>query len=294
MVQTQPPGGGGREDQDGTHLAAANSSDPALGKVFDQVFGKVYLVGAGPGSAQYLTLAAQDCLRRAEVVIYDALADEVRATVQDWMADRGQLIQVGKRGGQPSTPQAEINRLLIHHCQQGKQVVRLKGGDPFVFGRALAEIQALTQAQCPFEVVPGISSALAAPLLAGIPLTDPVLSRGFGVFTAHDPEALNWAAIAQLDTVVFLMGGRQLERIIQELLRHDRSPETPIALIRWASHPHQEVWTGTLMTIGQVLGRVPRSPCVIVVGAVVRLREFTGSPAVPRDRTDHSGQFQGS
>lgn len=242
-----------------------------------KVYGKVYLVGSGPGAAQYLTLAAQSCLQRAEVLVYDALADEVLRTVQGWLGDRCEIIHVGKRGGYPSTPQTEINQLLVQHCQQGRQVVRLKGGDPFIFGRALSEIQALTQANCPFEVIPGLSSALAAPLLAGIPLTDPVMGRGFGVFTAHEPKALNWGAIAQLDTVVFLMGGQQLETIVQELLSHDRSPQTPIALIRWASQPQQEVWTGTLMTIAQILGRSPRSPCVIVIGEVVRLREFTAS-----------------
>lgn len=245
------------------------SPDPALSA------GKVYLVGAGPGAVQYLTLAAQECLQRAEVVVYDALADELLGAVQAWVPDRCPLIPVGKRGGQPSTPQAEINQLLVEHCQQGRQVVRLKGGDPFIFGRALAEIQALTQNHCHFEVIPGLSSALAAPLLAGIPLTDAVLSRGFGVFTAHEPEALNWAAIAQLETVVFLMGGQQLETIVQNLLQQQRSPHTAIALIRWASQPQQTVWTGTLLTIAQVVGRAARSPCVIVIGEVVRLREFT-------------------
>ncbi|WP_235620413.1 uroporphyrinogen-III C-methyltransferase [Prochlorothrix hollandica] len=235
--------------------------------------GKVYLVGAGPGELRHLTLAAQDCLRQGEVLVYDALADD---RLHSLVSPTCQLIQVGKRGGQPSTPQAEINALLVDHCRRGQQVVRLKSGDPFIFGRALAEIQALTGANCAFEVIPGLSSALTAPLLAGIPLTDPVLSRGFGVFTAHDPDALNWAAIAAIDTLVFLMGGQQLEEIIRQLLRHHRSQHTPIALIRWASQPQQQVWTGTLLTLVQTLGRTPRSPCVIVVGEVVRLREFMG------------------
>ncbi len=243
--------------------------------------GKVYLLGAGPGALDYLTLQGQRYLRQADCLIYDALTDD---RLQSQVSDHCQLIQVGKRGGQPRTPQAEINQLLVEQCQQGKQVVRLKSGDPFVFGRASAEIQALQAAGCAFEVVPGLSSALAAPLLAGIPLTDPVLSRGFGVFTAHQIEALNWEALAQLPTLVLLMGGRNLGAIVQQLLSHGRSPYTPIAIVRWAGQPEQQVITGTLEEIEQ---RVKEqeveklSPCVIVVGEVVSLREFlqwTSSP----------------
>ncbi len=236
--------------------------------------GKVYLLGAGPGAVDYLTLQGQQCLRQADVLIYDALIDD---RLQAQVSDPCQLIQVGKRGGQPSTPQREINQLLVEQCQQGKQVVRLKSGDPFVFGRASAEIQALKAAGCNFEVVPGLSSALAAPLLAGIPLTDPVLSRGFGVFTAHDIDALNWEALAQLPTLVLLMGGRKLGAIVQQLLGHGRSPYCPIAIIRWAGQPEQEIIASTLEEIEQRVAEqnLERlSPCVIVVGEVVSLREF--------------------
>jgi uroporphyrin-III C-methyltransferase len=236
--------------------------------------GKVFLLGAGPGAVQYLTLQAQHCLQGADVLIYDALTDD---RLQGQVREQCQLIQVGKRGGQPSTPQTVINQLLVEQCQRGKQVVRLKSGDPFIFGRAMAEIQALQAANCPFEVIPGLSSALAAPLLAGIPLTDPVLSRGFGVFTAHDLEALNWEALAQLPTLVLLMGGQKLPQIVGQLLGHGRSPYSPIAIIRWAGQPEQEVIASTLEEIGKRLaeqGIGQLSPCVIVVGEVVSLREF--------------------
>ena len=165
--------------------------------------GKVYLLGAGPGSIDYLTCRGQQLLLQADALVYDALVSS--SLLQQLSADC-ELWHVGKRGGLASTPQAEINRLLVRLAQAGKRVVRLKAGDPFVFGRAAAEIQALKAADCDFEVVPGLSSALVAPLLASIPLSDPVLSRGFGVFTAHDLDALNWEAIAPLQTLVFLMG----------------------------------------------------------------------------------------
>jgi uroporphyrin-III C-methyltransferase len=237
--------------------------------------GKVYLVGAGPGAIDYLTLQAQDCIAQADVLIYDALVDE---RLLQWIPDGCQTIQVGKRGGQPSTPQAEINDLLVKHCRQGLQVVRLKSGDPFIFGRAASEIQALKAANCPFAVVPGLSSALTAPLLAGIPLTDPTMSRGFAVITAHDLDAQNWSALAQLDTLVILMGTRHLAEIVDRLIQQGRSPHTAIAIIRWAGQPQQQLWIGTLTTIVQQTRRQSLSPAVIVVGEVVRLHPFLQSP----------------
>jgi len=174
--------------------------------------GKVYLVGSGVGTIDLLTVRAYRLMGQAEAIVYDALVDQ---EILDLAPAGCEIVNVGKRGGQPSTPQAEINRLLVNLCQQGKQVVRLKSGDPFIFGRSTSEIQALIEAGCAFEVVPGISSALAAPLLADIPLTDPVLSRGFAVVTAHQPDDLNWQALAQLETLVILMGAKQLPVIIE-------------------------------------------------------------------------------
>ncbi|MBE9177446.1 uroporphyrinogen-III C-methyltransferase [Oculatella sp. LEGE 06141] len=237
--------------------------------------GKVYLVGAGPGDMAYMTMRGYHLLTQADVLIYDALVDDRLFT---WLPPGCLKLDVGKRGGKSSTPQAEINQLLVKHGLNGQQVVRLKSGDPFIFGRCTAEMQALIEANCPFEVVPGISSALAAPLLTSIPLTDPVLSHGFAVFSAHAPEILNWEALSQIDTLVVLMGARHLSEIVQQLQRWGRSPQTPIAVIRWAGQPQQQHWIGTLMTIEQNTARQPLSPAVIVVGEVVGLRPFLQSP----------------
>jgi uroporphyrinogen III methyltransferase / synthase len=236
--------------------------------------GKVYLVGSGVGSLAYLTVRGQQLLMAAEVVIYDALADgELLGLVPSGCLK----LDVGKRGGQPSASQTEINRLLVEHGFQGKQVVRLKSGDPFIFGRSTAEIQALNDAGCPFEVVPGISSALAAPLLAGIPLTDPVLSRCFAVLSAHEPEELEWEALAQIETLVILMGTRHLATIVDQLIRQGRSPQTPVAILRWAGQRQQQTWIGTLETIVQQTSRQSLSPAVITIGEVVRLRPYLQS-----------------
>ncbi|MEL7510654.1 MAG: uroporphyrinogen-III C-methyltransferase [Cyanobacteria bacterium J06554_3] len=240
--------------------------------------GWVYLLGAGPGSSQYLTTYAQQLLGRADSLVYDALVDS--ALLQQ-LPTTCELWHVGKRGGKPSTPQSEINQLLVRLSQSGKQVVRLKAGDPFVFGRASSEIQALKLAGCSFEVVPGLSSALTAPLLAGVPLTDPVLSRGFGVFTAHDLDALDWQAIARLETIVLLMGGRRLREICDRAITHGKRPETPAMIVRWAGQPQQTIWQGTLLSLPQIVGIAKLSPCVIVIGEVVGLRQYLLPPATP-------------
>ncbi len=237
--------------------------------------GKVYLVGAGPGDIAYLTLRSQQLLSQAEVLIYDALVDP---QLLHLVPDNCLKLDVGKRGGKPSTTQSEINQLLVEKCTQGHQVVRLKSGDPFIFGRCTAEIQALVAADCEFEVVPGISSALAAPLLAGIPLTDPVMSRCFAVLTAHEPDDLDWESLAGIQTLVILMGGRNLAEIVHHLHRHGRSLQTPIAIIRWAGSPQQQIWTGDLGNIVEETAVVSLSPAVIVIGQVVGLRDYLRSP----------------
>ncbi|BCL33835.1 uroporphyrinogen-III C-methyltransferase [Nostoc sp. MS1] len=233
--------------------------------------GKVYLVGAGPGDVAYLTVKADNLLAAAQVLVYDALVDE---QLLECVSSDCLKIDVGKRGGKPSTPQADINNLLVKFCQEGQLVVRLKSGDPFIFGRCTSEIEALKVAGCAFEVVPGISSATAAPLLAGIPLTDPVMSRCFAVLTAHEVEALDWEALSRLDTLVILMGGKNLADIVNELLRRGRSHLTPIAIIRWAGTPSQQVWAGQLGNILEQTAGVSLSPVVIVIGEVVGLRNY--------------------
>jgi uroporphyrinogen III methyltransferase/synthase len=233
--------------------------------------GKVYLIGSGPGDPDYLTVRGHRLLTQAEVLIYDALVD---SALLELVSETCIKLDVGKRGGRPSMRQEEINDLLVQHCQEGRRVVRLKSGDPFIFGRSHSEIQALKAANCNYEVVPGLSSALAAPLLAGIPLTDPVLSRSFAVVSAHDPEALDWQALARLETLVFLMGGQRLSEIVYQLQLHQRSPQTPVAIIRWAGHSQQQIWEGSLADIVRKTANISLSPCVIVMGEVVRLRSF--------------------
>ncbi|NMF64569.1 uroporphyrinogen-III C-methyltransferase [Brasilonema octagenarum UFV-E1] len=244
--------------------------------------GKVYIVGAGPGDIGYLTLKAYRLLSSAEVLVYDALVDPelLQCVPPDCLK-----LNVGKRGGQASTPQAEINQLMVKYCQHRKQVIRLKSGDPFIFGRCSSEIEALKAAGCEFEVIPGISSAIAAPLLAGIPLSDPVMSRCFAVFTAHDPDALDWEALSRLETLVILMGGQHLGDILHRLVRQGRSRLTPIAIIRWAGTPQQTIWTGTLENILEQTSGVSLSPAVIVIGEVVGLRSYLQPEKISLDNS---------
>lgn len=233
--------------------------------------GKVYLVGAGPGAVELLTVQAHQLLTQAQVLVHDALINpELLALVPAACT----IHEVGKRGGQASWSQADIDRLLVELCQQGHQIVRLKSGDPFIFGRTTSEIQALKTAGCDFEVVPGLSSATVAPLLAAIPLTDPVLSSQFTVLTGHDLEPHNWEALAQLSVLVILMGGRNLGAICDRLIRYGQRPETPVAIIRWASQPQQHIWEGTLLNITQLTKGEKLSPCIIVIGEVVGLRPY--------------------
>lgn len=230
--------------------------------------GKVYLVGAGTGNINYLTVRGKQLLANAEVLIYDALVD---SQLLDLTPDDCLKLNVGKRGGQASTPQAQINQMLVAYCLQGKQVVRLKSGDPLIFGRATPEIDTLQQAGCDFELVPGISSALAAPLLAGIPLTDKHLSNCFAVLSGHQPEQLDWQALAQIDTLVILMAGRTLAKIRENLLACGRSPAEPVAIIRNCSRQDQEIFWGTLTDIVKKTQGVTLSPAVIIIGKVVEL-----------------------
>jgi uroporphyrinogen III methyltransferase / synthase len=253
--------------------------------------GKTYIVGAGPGDLVYLTIRARQILTQAEVLIYDALVDRQLLAL---VPDNCLLVDVGKRGGKPSMPQAEIDRVLVEHAKTGRSVVRLKSGDPFIFGRVTSEIDALIAANCDYEVVPGLSSALVAPLLAGIPLTDPVLSRGFAVITAHFPDDLDWDALARMPTIVILMGTRTLGTIVAQLLKHDRAADTPIAAIRWAGTPQQQVWVSDLGQILSETANVELSPAVIVIGQVVRLRPYLNcapqtSPITP-ERMDRGGE----
>jgi uroporphyrinogen III methyltransferase/synthase len=233
--------------------------------------GSVAIVGAGPGALDYLTVRGYFLLTQAQVVVYDALVDETLLTLTPPGCEH---IYVGKRGGQPSLKQPTIDQLLVQQCQRGRRVVRLKSGDPFIFGRTSSEIQALHEVGGKVEVVPGISSALAAPLLTGIPLTDPAMSRTVALVSAHDPDSLDWEALARMDTLVLLMGARHLAIIVQQLMQRGRSPQTPTAIIRWAGQPQQQIWTGTLQSIVQKTAHQSLAPAVILIGEVVSLRPY--------------------
>lgn len=231
----------------------------------------VYLLGCGCGTVDYLTVRGYELLKRADVVIFDALIDQDLLDLLPLDCDR---IDVGKRGGQSSLKQPEIDRILVNACSGKACVIRLKTGDPFIFGRTTSEIQALRDAGINYEVIPGISSAIAGPLFASIPLTDAVLSRSFTVLSAHEPDTIDWAIFAPLDTLVILMGARSLPQIVTALVHQGRSTETAIAIIRWAGQPEQAVWVATLGSIVQITKGESLSPCIIVIGEVVRLREF--------------------
>jgi uroporphyrinogen III methyltransferase / synthase len=240
-----------------------------------QTEGKVYILGAGLGAVDFLTVAGRVILSTADVLIYDALIDPKLLTLTPKTCI---YVWAGKRGQFPSTPQTEINQLLISYCQQGKCVVRLKSGDPAIFGRVASEVQALQAANCAYEVWPGLSSALAAPTLAGIPLTDPVLSRSVTIVSAHEVAALDWELMVRSESLVILMGGRSLPTLIQSLQDHGKPADTAIAIIKWGGWPQQQVWVGTLETIvSQTQGEI-LSPTVMVVGKVVKLRETLGIP----------------
>jgi uroporphyrin-III C-methyltransferase len=238
--------------------------------------GTVYLVGAGPGDPGLLTVKARDLLASCDVVIYDYLVNPELLSLIPLAAER---TYVGKIGGGQQTPQYEINRLLINHAQRGRRVVRLKGGDPFLFGRGGEEAESLHSAGIPFEVVPGISSALAVPAYAGIPLTHRGFSSSVAVLTGAQvgdgkPEYAALRSLASADTIVVLMGVAHLHEIADDLITSGRSPETPAAVIRWGTYEGQQTVIGTLRTIaGEAERARMRAPAVIIIGEVVRLRE---------------------
>ncbi|HZM98179.1 MAG TPA: uroporphyrinogen-III C-methyltransferase [Pyrinomonadaceae bacterium] len=241
----------------------------------EQERGKVYLVGAGPGDPDLLTLKALNVLRKAEVVIYDYLIDPA---VLAHVPAQAETLYAGKIGGGTQTPQDEINRLLIQKAREGKQVVRLKGGDPFLFGRGGEEARALSAARIPFEVVPGVSSALAVPAYAGIPVTHRGLASSVTIVSAA--RAGDGGFSTQLlqakdaDTIVVLMGVTHLRQIASELIAAGRSANTPVAVIHRGTYETQQTVVGSLMNIAELVERERLlAPAVIVVGEVVRLRD---------------------
>lgn len=236
--------------------------------------GVVYLVGAGPGDPGLLTVRARDLLTSCEIVIYDNL---VNPDMLSHASPRAELIYAGKVGHGHHTPQSEINKLLVDYARQGKRVVRLKGGDPLLFARGGEEAEALHAAGIQFEIVPGVSSALAVPAYAGIPLTHRGLAASVALITgtrsagASSTPAL--AAIAHTDTIVVLMGIAQIRDISRDLIAARRSPDTPAAVICQGTYEQQQTVTGTLRSIADDVERAKiSSPAIIVIGEVVRLR----------------------
>lgn len=240
--------------------------------------GKVYLVGAGPGDPGLLTLKGKVLIESADVVIYDALVSEQILLMINPNAEK---IHGGKRRGRHSMPQEETTKLMIEKAQTHAVVVRLKGGDPFVFGRGGEEMEDLVAAGVSVEVVPGVTSGIAAPAYAGIPLTHRNYSSSVTFVTGHEatgkyrPE-VNWRAISQgSETIVIYMGVQNLGNIIEALKEGGLSMTTPIALIRWGTCPEQEELRGTLETIiNQVENTGFEAPAIAVIGEVVKLNDI--------------------
>jgi uroporphyrinogen III methyltransferase/synthase len=238
--------------------------------------GIVYLVGAGPGDPRLLTLRGLECLQKANVVVHDRLANPQLLT----HAPQAELIDVGKQPDHHPVPQTQINEILVEQARQGKVVVRLKGGDPFVFGRGGEEAQALAEAGLPFEIVPGVTSAISVPAYAGIPVTQRGVACSVAFITGHcagsKPLDINWQALSQgVDTLVFLMGVHSLPLIVSSLLEAGCSTEKPIALIEQGTLPEQKVLIGTLANILEKAAEI-RPPAIIIVGEVVNLHATLG------------------
>lgn len=239
--------------------------------------GFVYLVGAGPGDYRLISVKACDCLRKADVVVYDRLADE---RILGYAPKDAEYIYVGKASSQHTMKQEDINRLLADKAKEGKCVVRLKGGDPFVFGRGGEEALVLEAEGIDFEIVPGITSAIAVPAYAGIPVTHRAVATSFAVVTGHeDPTKgesnMRWDKLSTgVDTLVFLMGVANLPHITKQLMENGRSGDTPAAVIRWGTKPEQRV---LMTTVEKAAGDVEKAqlkpPAIFIVGDVVNLRE---------------------
>lgn len=239
--------------------------------------GMVYLVGAGPGDYRLISMKAVDCLKMADVVVYDRLADD---RILRWAPEDAEYIYVGKASSNHTMKQEDINQLLVDKAKEGKCVVRLKGGDPFVFGRGGEEGLLLRENNLPFEIVPGITSAISVPAYAGIPVTHRAVATSFAVVTGHeDPTKgksnMRWEHLATgVDTLVFLMGVANLPHITSKLIENGRSADTPAAVIRWGTKPEQRT---LITTVGKAAEDVAKNgikpPAIFIVGEVVKLRD---------------------
>jgi uroporphyrin-III C-methyltransferase len=247
----------------------------------------VHLVGAGPGDPELLTVRAARLIAEADVVVHDSLVDESILTL---VRPGAEIIDVGKRPGRP-TPQELINALLVHLGSDGRSIVRLKGGDPYVFGRGGEEAEALRAAGLDFRVVPGVSSSISAPAAAGIPVTHRGVSVGFTVVTGHREKGgsstINWEALAKVGgTIVILMGVSERAAIAARLIDGGLAPSTPVAAIRFGTRPDQQVVRTTLGELGSTF---VESPSTIVVGAVAAF-DLSPTSTVPREASAVPGE----
>ena len=245
--------------------------------------GKVYLVGAGPGDPGLLTLKAKECIERADVIVYDYLANQ---SFLDYASDKAKVIYAGKSRGSHTMSQQDINKLLFEKAEEGLKVVRLKGGDPFIFGRGGEEAQELARTGVRFEVIPGVTSAIAVPAYAGIPLTHRDYTSTVAFITGHeDPTKeqsdIEWEKLATgVGTLVFLMGIGNLSKIAENLMEHGRSPDTPIAVILRGTMAGQKSIQGKLRDIADIAQKEGIGPPgIIVVGEIVNLRDEIRSDA---------------
>lgn len=237
--------------------------------------GKVYLVGAGPGHPELLTVKAAALIKSGDVIIYDRLIQEEVLALARPSAER---IYMGKPVGKHESRQDEVNELLVRKAREGKSVIRLKGGDPFVFGRGGEEAEYLAEHGIPFEVIPGVCSALSAPLSAGIAVTHRDVASSLVIVTGHNADGtearMDWEALARIDTLVFLMGVHNLDKITRKLIAAGRPSDTPAAMIQMAFWPGERTVTGTLAGIAEECRRAAiQAPATLVIGEVVRLRE---------------------
>ncbi|MEK3886728.1 uroporphyrinogen-III C-methyltransferase [Bacillus sp. FSL K6-3431] len=238
--------------------------------------GKVYIVGAGPGDVDLITVKGAKCIEAADVILYDRLINKELLTYAKTGAE---LIYSGKLPGLHGKTQEKINQLLVTYAQKGKIVTRLKGGDPFVFGRGGEEAQFLAAHGIAFEIVPGITSGIAAPAYAGIPVTHRDFSSSFAIVTGHMQEgkddSVRWESLAMgVDTLAIYMGVGNLPYICRQLLTYGRSDQTPVALVHWGTTEEQYTITGTLSTIVEIARKSEiKNPSMIIVGEVVKLRE---------------------
>lgn len=254
-------------------------SDLTMEEQTTQKYGKVYLVGAGPGDPGLITVRGKRLIEKAEVVVYDYLANP---KLLKHAPAGAELVYVGKRGGVCHVrTQEEINQMLVDYARAGRMVVRLKGGDPFIFGRGGEEIEQLHAAKVPFEIVPGVTSATAAATYAGIPITHRGYTATVAFITGHeDPNKENsnvdWSKLATgVGTLVVYMGIKNLPVIVNNLIKHGRDPQTPVAVVRWASTPEQRTVVGTLETITDIVkSEGIKPPSLIIVGEVVKLRSI--------------------